>query len=271
MKADFKNTILLLLLTLVCLPVLAQDSEQVAIPLSQPGKAGVLRVQSLHGGIKVEGYDGKEVVVRYITPERQKEQKPATVNGMRRISDNNVGLEIKEEQNEVEVKVNSWMNKADLNILVPRNFSLHLRTVNDGLVEVKGVQGELDISNVNGPILLHNVSGAAVVNTVNGEIEALFADNLPDAPMSFTNINGEIKIKLPARAKFNVKAKSQLGEVYTDFDMKMKQEPARASAAATGGTYRVKIENWVQGEVNGGGPEIYLKSLNGDIFIQKKQ
>lgn len=269
MKAHNKLYPLLFLLLVFGFSAWGQASDQVAVPLSQPGKAGTLRVQSLHGGIKVEGYDGKEVVVRYASEEGRKNQKPAMVNGMRRISDNNVGLEIKEENNEVEVKVNSWIKKADLSILVPHNFSLHLRTVNDGLIEVKDVQGELDISNVNGSVLLHNVSGAAVVNTVNGEIEALFADQLPDSPMSFTNVNGEIQIKLPPKAKFNVKAKSQFGEVYTNFDMKMKQETARAESASAGGTYRVKIENWVQGDVNGGGPEIYLKSLNGAIYVEK--
>lgn len=261
---------LLLLCCLMSLSALAQDSDQIAIPLSEPGKAGSLRVQSLNGGIKVEGYTGKEVVVRYSSENARRNNKPAQENGMRRVSDNNVGLDIKEERNEVEVKVHSWMKRADLTILVPRNFSLHLRTVNDGLIEVRDVQGELDISNVNGSVLLHNVSGAAVVNTVNGEIEAQFSEELTNAPMSFTNINGQIQIKLPAKSKFSIKAKSQFGDVYTNFDMKMKNEATRQESAQPGGVYQVKIENWVQGEVNGGGPEIYIKSLNGAIYIQKK-
>ncbi|AHM61005.1 hypothetical protein D770_13755 [Flammeovirgaceae bacterium 311] len=260
----------LLALLLLYLPAAAQQgSDQIAVPLTDPGKAGRLRVQSLHGGISVEGYNGKEVVVRYTSESNRRNDKPEMENGMRRVSDNQMGLEIREERNEVDVKVNSWTKRADLTILVPRNFSLHLRTVNDGLIEVKDVQGELDISNVNGSVLLHNISGAAVVNTVNGEIEAFFADSPPNAPMSFTNVNGQIEIKLPAAARFNVKAKSQFGDVYTNFDMKMKQEAARAETTNTGGTYRVKIDNWVQGEVNGGGPEIYVKSLNGAIYIRK--
>lgn len=271
MKTTQKLLYLILFCCLGALPIRAQDSDQIAIPLSEPGKAGTLRVQSLNGGIKVEGYTGKEVVVRYSAEGGgRNSNKPAQQNGMRRVSDNNVGLDIKEEGNEVEIKVNSWMKKADLSILVPRNFSLNLRTVNDGLIEVKDVQGELDISNVNGSVLLHNVSGAAVVNTVNGEIEALFNESLPNAPMSFTNINGQIQIKLPSGSKFNVKAKSQFGDVYTNFDMKMSNQAVRSEPARSGGTYQVKIENWVQGEVNGGGPEIYIKSLNGAIYIEKK-
>lgn len=248
----------------------AQDSDQIAVPLSEPGKPGRLNVQSLHGGIRVEGYNGKEVVVRYTAESGRKKEKPQMENGMRRISDNNVGLEIREEKNEVDIKVSSWMKKADLVILVPRNFSLNLRTVNDGLIEVKEVQGEMDISNVNGSVVLQNIAGAAMVNTVNGTIDVGFADKMPDAPMSFTNINGDITIKIPAQTKFNVKAKSQFGDVFTNFDMKMRQDGPQREASANGNTYKVKIENWVQGEVNGGGPELYLKSLNGAIYIQKK-
>lgn len=271
MKLGYKNLLLPLLL-LLSLPLAAQqnDSDQIAVPLSEPGKPGKLHVQSLHGGIKVEGYEGKEVVVRYSTGKARRDaEKPAMVDGMRRVSDNNLGLEIREERNQVNIKVNSWMKKADLVVLVPYNFSLNLRTVNDGDIEVKDVKGELDISNVNGSVRLQNVAGAAVVNTVNGEIEVAFAEELANAPMSFTNINGEIQIKLPARARFNVKARSQFGDVFTNFDMKMKHENTQRVATNTSGIYRVNIDNWVQGEVNGGGPEIYLKSLNGAIYIQK--
>jgi DUF4097 and DUF4098 domain-containing protein YvlB len=118
-------------------------------------------------------------------------------------------------------------------------------------------------------VYLQGVSGAALVNTVNGKIEAQFAEVVTKGPMSFTNVNGEIQITAPANAKFSIKAKSQFGDVYTNFDMKMRTETTRQEASS-GGTYRVKIEDWVQGDVNGGGPEIYLKSLNGTIYIQKK-
>jgi len=33
-------------------------------------------------------------------------------------------------------------------------------------------------------------------------------------------------------------------------------------------TYKLKLEKWVQGAINGGGSEIQLKSLNGNILIR---
>jgi hypothetical protein len=36
------------------------------------------------------------------------------------------------------------------------------------------------------------------------------------------------------------------------------------------GVYKVTIDDWKRGDVNGGGPEITLKNYNGDILIRKK-
>lgn len=33
--------------------------------------------------------------------------------------------------------------------------------------------------------------------------------------------------------------------------------------------YKVKVDNWVRGKMNGGGPEITIQSYNGNIFIRK--
>jgi DUF4097 and DUF4098 domain-containing protein YvlB len=230
-----------------------------------------LSVQTLQGSIEVEAYSGKEVVVRYsnITG-RPNRQAPDEVDGMKRVSNNSMGLEIQEDNNDVTVKVTSFMRAADLSILVPKNFSLSLKTVNDGTIKVTGVRGELDISNLNGSIYLKDIAGSAAVNTLNGNVEADFAQLTGNEVLSFTNLNGKIKLNLPPQAKFSVKAKSQFGEIYTDFDMKMKRETTRSQSTSADGMYQVKIDEWVQGTVNGGGPEIYIKSLNGNVYIRKK-
>lgn len=36
------------------------------------------------------------------------------------------------------------------------------------------------------------------------------------------------------------------------------------------GTYKVVIDEWVKGDVNGGGPEFTMKNYNGDIIVRKK-
>lgn len=245
-------------------------TEQIAIPLSKPGEPGVLKVHMMHGDLQVKGYEGKEVVLRMQLPEEQASMGPAK-NGLRKITNNNFGLEVREENNVVSVESMLMQRNGNghLEVLVPRRFSLKLQTVNGEQVAVDGVNGEIEVSNVNGSIRLTNVEGSAMLNTVNGDIHARFEKITPDVPMAFTNLNGTVEVSFPASASFSTKAKTEHGSVYTDFDMKLRQERERVKTSTKQGVYRVNVDNWVQGDVNGGGPEFLFKSLNGDILIRK--
>ncbi len=33
--------------------------------------------------------------------------------------------------------------------------------------------------------------------------------------------------------------------------------------------YRINIEEWVYGKIGGGGPEMMMKTMNGNIYIRK--
>jgi DUF4097 and DUF4098 domain-containing protein YvlB len=61
---------------------------------------------------------------------------------------------------------------VDLELLVPRQTSLKLNTINMGEITVQGVSGEFEIGNVNGGITLNDVSGSVVAQTTNGRIHA---------------------------------------------------------------------------------------------------
>lgn len=242
--------------------------EQVAIPLSKPGQPGSLKVNMMYGNLKVQGYDGQEVVIRMQVPQNKVEISNAS-NGLRKISNNSIGLEAREENNRVSIEANSHNKHSDMEILVPRQFSLNFQVVNGKQVEVREVNGEIVIENVNGGILMEDVQGSAILNTVNGNIKVSFIKITPNVPMSFTNLNGTVEVSLPASAKFSTKAKTEHGSVYTDFDIKLRAQQERVQSSSKQGVYRVNIENWVQGDVNGGGPEFLFKSLNGDIVIRK--
>lgn len=246
------------------------NTEQVAIPLSKPGQPGLLKLETIHGNLKVSAYEGNEVVLRIKGEEGRSRKKEEEKEGLRRISSGGLGLEAIEENNVVSVVAGVMDKPSEIDILVPRRFSLKLQTVNGKQVEVNGVRGEIEISNVNGDIILKNVQGSANLNTVNGNIQVSFDQVNPDSPMAFTNLNGDVEVSLPADTRFSVKAKTEHGEVYTDFDIKVRPSKERVQSSTSKGLYRVNIENWTQGDVNGGGPEFLFKSLNGDILIRKK-
>ncbi|MBC8085526.1 MAG: DUF4097 family beta strand repeat protein [Hymenobacter sp.] len=248
--------------------------EQLDVPLSSPGKPGLVNVKLVGGSITVVGYGGQDVVIdatfrpdRRASPSRRE---PGAAAGLKRIeTSNSFDLTADEKDNRVYIKTNSWQNPIDLTIKVPQRFSLQIGTVQDGDVIVENVAGELEVSNVNGAIQLNQVSGSAVATTVNGPVTAIFKSVTAGAPMAFSTVNGQVDITFPGSTKAALKLKSDHGDIYSDFDLVADKSPAKVNRTAQGGTYRVSIDDWTYGKINGGGAEIMMKSLQGDIYIRK--
>lgn len=258
--------------TTLSVPLLAQGDmkEQLTIPLSDPAKPGTLKVHLVTGSIRVTGYNGNQVVIDASTNQDKPEKPKVNAEGMKRISKSGaLDISATEENNVVNVSSNLINTKMELNIKVPMKFSLHVGTVNDGDILIENVDGVMEITNVNGDIRLTNISGSAVANTVNGLLKANFKTVEAKSPMAFSTLNGNVDVTLPATAKFDVKLKSDRGDIYSDFDVDVDKSVPQATRSAKDGMYKVSIEDWVKGKVNGGGSEIMMKNMNGNIYVRK--
>ncbi len=170
------------------------------------------------------------------------------------------------------MQTDSWKYAVDLTIQVPYASSLELSSTAGGKIVVENVNGEIEINGGNGSVALRNVSGNAVVHTMNGDIEAVLAKVAADKPLSFSNMNGDVDITLPADIKANVRMKSQMGNIYSDFDIVLKPTAQKVEASdlkGEKGQYRISFDKGITGTINGGGQEITLTTFNGDIFIRK--
>jgi hypothetical protein len=241
------------------------------VPLSNPGKPYTLKVHLVEGSIKVVSYDGKDIIIN-VTPKEGEEEgeSKATENGMKRISTSG-GYEItaKEADNTITVN-NSNPNKAvNLDLKIPQDVKLKLGTVNNGNIEVENVRGEVEVNNVNDEIKLTNISGSVVANTVNGDVTVTFNMVDPKAPMAFSTLNGDVKVTLPADTKANLKLKSDMGDVFSDFDIEIDKTPPKINTTTEPGMYKIKKDDWVYGKINGGGPEMMMKNMQGNIYVKK--
>lgn len=253
-------------------PVFAQSTatEQISIPLTKPNEAGSLDVSLVMGTIKVTGTKSKEVLIKSSVGEGR-ERTRGEANGLKRIPNTNMGLTVTEQNNQVEVSTDAIHRMINLEIEVPQNFNLRLSTVNGGNLVVSNVNGNMELANVNGSILLENVSGNAVANTTNGMVKANILKWDGKSPMAFSTLNGNVDITLPANSKFSTKLRSDRGEVYTDFDMTREAAQAQTKTGTRNdkGLYRVSTADFITGKVNGGGPEILIKNMNGNIYLRK--
>jgi len=273
----------------------AQDAktDRAVVPLTDPAKPALIKADVLMGSITVKGSDGKEVIVEAKVRERsltdvdeeddeetraalagedqEEKDKAAKIAGMKKIGVVSTGLEVEESNNVVSISAESWKYAVDITIQVPRASSLELHSTNDGDIVVENVSGEIEVENVNGSNTLRNISGNAVVNTVNGDVTVTMTRVTPDKPMSFSSMNGDVDVTLPADIKANVKMKSQQGEIYSDFDITLKPVPQKAEEVSKSGKgkYRISFEKNIYGAINGGGPEYSFNTFNGDVFIRK--
>jgi hypothetical protein len=266
-KLSLTGLIMMMMLLVVTLD--AQTTpEQMSIALSNPGKPYTLKVGLLNGSIKVSSYPGKEILVDVINADKNKKETTEDAgNGMKRIFAEG-GYEITAKENNNSVSIN-YNKHVSLVLKIPQDVKLTLSTVNEGVIEVENVKGELEINNVNGAIRLTNISGSAVATTVNGDVVATFAAADANAPMAFTTLNGNVDVSFPATVKSNLKLRSDRGEIFTDFDMTIEKPEQALSKTGSAGMQRLKMEDWIKGKINGGGPEILMKNMNGNIYVRK--
>ncbi len=258
--------------------VKAQEKEidLFSVPLSNPNSPGKLVVNQISGSISVEAYEGKEVIVKATVSEGHGDcgscgkKNSEDSKGMKKISSSSLNIGAEEDDNVVQIQNELWNKKTDLFIKVPKDFSLKLKTINDGDIHVQGINGEMEISNINGHITLESVSGSVLANTTNGELKVSFNSISTGKDMAFSSFNGDVDVTFPKSLKANVKAKSDMGDVYTDFDMDISKNEPQVDKNNSSGKYRVKVEQWVKGTINGGGPEMLFKTFNGDIMIKSK-
>jgi len=290
MKSLSKISIALLALAAAA-PLAAE--ERLEVPLSDPARPASLEVGLVQGSIRVTaGPAGRVVVIADAASGRQRHRDddpcpgcPALEvehehedrsdardgrRGMRRITNSSYELTAEEKGNRVTVSTNSWQRSISLRIEVPAGSSLQLSTVNDGRIEVEGVHGELELHNTNGEIRVRDVRGPVSANTVNGDVEVTFAKEMTREPMAFSTLNGDVVVALPAGADFDVRLRSDNGEIFSDFDVVLERREPRVERDASKGSYRVSVSQDLAGKVGKGGPELHLRTFNGDVVLKRR-
>lgn len=278
MKKYQRTAILMVFLFLAGMFAFSQEgkTDRATVPFSDPSKPGFIEASVYNGSVIVKGYEGKEVIIEAkvrekLVSEEKEEREDEKAKGMRRIvGSSGTGLEVEEEDNKMEIDVSSMKQTVDLTLQVPFNTSMEIGSYNNGEVRIENITGEIEAENYNGKVTLTGISGSVVANTYNGAVTVSFTKVDPNKPMSFSTWNGDVDVSFPATVKANVKMRSEMGDVYSDFDVQVKQIPEKVveDERAEGGKYKISFEKAIYGTINGGGAEYQFKTYHGDIFIR---
>jgi hypothetical protein len=273
----------------VALMLAAQDPapapQRTTLPFSDPSRPKSLIVDIPMGSVKITGYDGNDAVIEYsgrgLGP-RNRSHREDMPPGMHRLDQPSNAVDATQDNNVVRVKGGFW-DHLSIEIKVPKQTTLDLKTMN-GSISVEGISGEMTIDAMNGHINVQDASGSVVAHSMNGRIVASLTQVSAAKASSFSSMNGSIEVTLPADLKARLKMKTDRGEIYTDFDVKV--ESATGSTGSTtiaqdGGKKTglpslpnlpslPRLDRTLYGTINGGGPEMQFTTYNGRIVIRKK-
>jgi len=253
----------------------AQEPEKITMPFSNAAGPHKLNVDVFSGSVTVKGYEGKDVLVEHsgggFPGPRRRAQEPAP-SGMHRIGGNRA-FDVSESNNTVTVKAGGpW--GSDVTIQTPVDTSVTVTTLNGRQISIDNISGEIEANNTNGTVNITNASGAVVAHSMNGRVIASLNRVPPDKVMSFSTMNGNLDVTLPADTKATFKMHTDNGDIFTDFDVKLEAQsaPQVVEEKDTKGNTRrrVRTDGTQTGSINGGGPEMQFTTFNGRIVIHKK-
>jgi hypothetical protein len=241
--------------------------ETITIALSRPGEPLSMEIDILSARIEVIGEERKDVSLTVTLSGGRR--KIVTPSGAKMLSGGGSGLEISERDNRVSVESNAPPSPITVVARVPRRASLDLSTVNEGAIVVRDIFGDLELENINGPITATNITGSVIAESVNNPIAVGLTGVAAGGATSLSSLNGDITLTLPASAKAELHLDSSRGEIVSDFELDVKPSKPRIERTEGRGGVSVTLEDIIVATVNGGGPVIRIKTLNGSIKIAK--
>jgi DUF4097 and DUF4098 domain-containing protein YvlB len=224
--------------------------------------------------VTIRAHTGRDVIIQTTASSRSNNSRNrrAEAEGLRRLEVVSAGLSVEEENNVMSIST-SHSNSSSMEIQVPARTNLKVSIINGDKLVIDGVEGDIEAENNNGTVTLTNVSGSVVAHSLNGNVVASLKRVSADKAMSFTSLNGNVDVTLPADTKANLKLRTDNGDVYTDFDVQIRPTtptPIVQQRPQGGkGPYRIQVEKSVLGAINGGGPDFDLHTFNGNVYIRK--
>ncbi len=237
-------------------------------------------VDSINGSIRVQGYAGDEV--RVVVKEELRGRRASDLE--QALED--IVLEIDADAREISFYVDTpwrdhnggwrrWGRRRhryhfshQFELQVPYGVALDLRTVNNGDIRVDDARSVVELHNVNGTIEAHGILGITDVSTVNGRIILDFRE-VPRDGGSVKTINGNVELTFPSTPDAHVRMETFNGTLFSEFAYTYRDVASRIDSRRSDGVYVYRSNGSTEISLGAGGPEWFLKTLNGDIHLRQ--
>ena len=123
-----------------------------------------------------------------------------------------------------------------------------------GSITIEKAAGQVDAHTSGGSITVHEVMGTIQADTSGGSIKAHISRQ-PESSCRLTSSGGSVTVYMADDIRVDVNARTSGGRVNTEFPVPVQGEIKRSQ---------------LQAKINGGGPELYLRTSGGSIYLKKK-
>jgi len=157
---------------------------------------------------------------------------------------------------------------VDFMIKMPKNMIAKVSTINNGHINVNGIEKEVWAFNINGDIKINNVNEVPEAVTINGDVDLVFNQN-PNKNGHYHTINGDINVLLKPNLDSNFKFKSFNGDFYTDIK-NLEILPGKITRTKEGNKLQIKTGKESEMKIGRGGVELSFETFNGNAIIKTK-
>ena len=143
----------------------------------------------------------------------------------------------------------------------------------EGDITINDFAGTVEASTIQGSITVKNMEGIVLANTVEGDINVIFKKLNNDKELYFSTVDGDIDVTFPEKTNADVMARTVEGNVFSGFDDAAiyskdldDEESSKDSQYLFADMFQ---SDYITTRINKGGQDIYLNSVNGNIYIRK--
>ena len=151
-----------------------------------------------------------------------------------------------------------WRDRNDVSveftIKLPPGVRVVVTTVN-GDVSVEDATAEVEAASVNGSVWAASAGGPVRAHTVNGDVRARMGTR-GTSDLHFSTVNGTVIVQVPDGADAELSMSTVNGSVQSDFPVTIQGRLNPRKLRATLGK---------------GGPQLVMKTVNGDVRLRKLQ
>jgi hypothetical protein len=256
-----------------------EEKDTIRKTFDVPGSGKKLLVDNVHGFVHVAGYGGSQVQVV-----AEKHIYAMSAEAMAEAK-RDVKLDLTQQGSFARVYVDGPFRSGnginyrgddyygyrvifDVDVQVPYDTEVVLKTVNSGDIQLRKTTGDYEINGLNGGIEMEDVSGSGSVHTLNGKVKVTYTKN-PSKPTDFKTLNGEIDVYFQPGLNADLSFQRLNGAIYSDFEVTSR--PTTVAGKMDGGKFVYRGDRGLMsGRTGAGGPELKFHTLNGTIRLHSR-